>query len=445
MSRTFTASARPGPGPLRPLPRLSAVSRPLDGGANLIHVRRPGAPIVEIRIGLPLPRKFIAATAVPTVLAESILAGTPDFDRDELALAVQRLGGTLAASADSDALTLSASVVTDNAPALMRLIAHVLTAANYPSAEVASDAQRMADEVAMAATQPGVIAGSHLDALLYPGHPYAAGLPTPDEVRAIRPASLRSAHRTVVTPAGAHVVIVGDLTPRRLDAVIAELAPWLTGTGRAAARLAAPTPTPGGTTLVVDRPGAVQSTMRIARQTEGRDSVKWPARAAANLIYGGLFTSRLIQNLRERNGYSYSPRSLFTHHRSCSQWTLTADVASEATAAALVEARYELGRIVTTGVTESELDMARRYAIGALTVQTATRAGLASMLVDMALTGLDVNYLPRYTGELARLTVADVNEAAVVLSPTSMTTVIVGDAASIADSLSTVTSVTAAN
>ena len=260
-------------------------------------------------------------------------------------------------------------------------------------------------------------------------------------MRRVGAAQLRSLHDEIFVPALGHFVMVGDVTPRRaLAAASSAFEPWLArAAGTAAAPLDPLPPVRLGPLQLFDRPGAAQSNIRIARDAPTRTDPWWPAAALANLIFGGMFASRLVENLRERNGYTYSPRTSFDHGRAGSSFVIHADVATESTAASLLETRYELGRIAIQGVTADELESARRYALGALLFETATQSGLASSLVRFAVMGLDPGYLSRYAIALKRAKLRDVDEAAGrLLAPSQMVTVVVGDAGLVGGSLALV-------
>ncbi|MGZ4594552.1 MAG: M16 family metallopeptidase, partial [Actinomycetes bacterium] len=164
-----------------------------------------------------------------------------------------------------------------------------------------------------------------------------------------------------------------------------------------------------------------------------------PAYAAlelANVIFGGYFASRLVQNIREDKGYTYSPRSGLRHGDVASDVVVEADVATEVTGPALVEIAYELGRIATTPVTAEELDSAARYAAGLLALQTATQSGLASTLEGLFADGLDVSWLREYPDRLARVTTDEVREQAQrYFAPARLATVVVGDASRVQDEI----------
>ncbi|MDA8039464.1 MAG: pitrilysin family protein [Actinomycetota bacterium] len=438
MSTLAGATApRPEAGRLRLPRRPSVVDEVTDGGLHVIALRRPGVPLVEVRLAFPLRSRQMRQPAGPLVLSDSLLAGTKRYDRAGLAEAVERLGGGLGATVSNDRLDLSAYGLASRLQDLLALLADVLTGATYPAGEVAADRARKADEVVMALSRPEVLADEALSERLYGSHPYATPIPRPAALEQVGAPLLRRLHRSLLDPRSCHLVIVGDVQPRRaLSLSEAALGSWLESPGGGAVTLPPlPEISPGGIELR-DRPGAVQSNVRLGASAPRRYAPDWPAAAIANEILGGMFTSRLVENLRERHGYTYSPRSAIRHGRAGSSFTLSAEVGTEVTAASLVEIRYELGRLVTSGITEEELEAARRYAVGSFLVRTATQGGLASTLAGFALTGTGPEYLSDYPARIAKLTRAEVDEAARrYLSPGSMATVVVGDGEVVSASL----------
>jgi predicted Zn-dependent peptidase len=141
-----------------------------------------------------------------------------------------------------------------------------------------------------------------------------------------------------------------------------------------------------------------------------------------------MFSSRIVANIRERNGYSYSPRSFVRHGRAGSSFTMAADVATGVTGPALVEIFYELGRIATLGINEEELEMARRHSVGRFSFDTASLPGLATTLANLAIRGVDLGFLTAYPKAVIAATKQMVDEAAArYLAPSRLVTVVVGD------------------
>jgi predicted Zn-dependent peptidase len=154
------------------------------------------------------------------------------------------------------------------------------------------------------------------------------------------------------------------------------------------------------------------------------------------MIYGGYFSSRLVENIRENKGYTYSPRSSVDHQAAGSSFLVEADVATEVTGPALLETWYELGRMALLPVTDAELDAARRYVLGSMALSTATHAGLASTLSALVGAGLPPGWLAEHQQALAEVTVEQVREASArYLAAPSLTTVVVGDADQVAGPL----------
>ncbi|MGK5113155.1 MULTISPECIES: M16 family metallopeptidase [unclassified Geodermatophilus] len=423
----------------RPQPELAVTEAALPSGLRLVVVPRPGVPLVELRLRVPFAAATARAaaqhTARASVLSGAVLLGTSAHDATGIAQQVQAHGGELSVSTDPDRLLFSTTLLAEGLAPVLGVLAEVLTSATYPADLVEAERARVAERIAIARSQPGVIARTALAARRYGTHPYAEQLPSVDLVGAVRSQALRKLHRDRVLPAGSTLVLVGDLDPAAaVDAVGTALAGW-TGEGTAVAAPPAPQLAPGHLE-VVDRPGAVQSNLRLGGPAPSRTDPDLPAVRLANMVYGGYFSSRLVENIRERRGYSYSPRSSVDHLAAASSFLVEADVATEVTAPALLETWYELGRMALTPVTAEELDGARRYVLGSMALATATHAGLASTLSALVGAGLAPGWLAEHQRALAEVTVEQVQAAARrYLQPIGLTAVVVGDAARVADEL----------
>jgi predicted Zn-dependent peptidase len=423
----------------RPQPELAVTEETLPNGLRLVVVPRPGVPLVELRLRIPFAAATARAaaqhTARASVLSGAVLLGTGSHDATGIAEALQAHGGELSVSTDPDRLLFATTLLAEGLAPVLDVLAEVLTDATYPTDRVEAERARVAERIAIARSQPGIIARTALAARRYGPHPYAEQLPAAELVTAVRSQALRKLHRERVLPAGSTLVLVGDLDPAAaVDAVGTALAGW-TGEGTAVAAPPVPQLLPGAL-QVVDRPGAVQSNLRLGGPAPSRTDPDLPAVRLANMVYGGYFSSRLVENIRERRGYSYSPRSSVDHLAAASSFLVEADVATEVTGPAFLETWYELGRIALTPVSEEELDAARRYVLGSMALSTATHAGLASTLSALTGSGLPPQWLAEHQQALARVTVEEVQEAARrFLQPGGLTAVTVGDAGQVADPL----------
>jgi predicted Zn-dependent peptidase len=188
--------------------------------------------------------------------------------------------------------------------------------------------------------------------------------------------------------------------------------------------------------LLVDRPGAVQSNLRVGGSAMARTDPDYAALDLANALFGGYFSSRLTMNIREDKGYTYSPRSSLQHGSAASFLLLQADVATEVTAPALLEVGYELGRMASLPPTVDEVRDTAQYLAGVLALSTSTQAGLAGTLAVLLADGLDVTWLREHPQRLLKVTPEDVHQVARrVLAPSGMVSAVVGDASVVEDPL----------
>ncbi|MCU1589093.1 MAG: peptidase protein [Frankiales bacterium] len=419
----------------------SVADTTLDNGLRVLAVRRPGVPLVELRLRIPFAGKGDDHVARAQLLGDTLLSGTDRRSASQIAVDLQSFGGQLHASNDADRLGISGSVLSSGFGGILDLLGELLTSASYPKDEVVAERDRLVQELAIHRSQASVIAREALLHRMYGEHPYGLELPSAQAVEDVKPSQLRALHAKRVVPAGSVLTVVGDVQPARAVAQVEKaLAGW-TATTKATRTPKLPKHA-AGPALLIDRPGAVQTTIRMAGPAPARSSADYAAASLANMVFGGYFSSRWTANIREDKGYTYGGHSVFEHPPAGSRITVSVDVATDVTAPSMVETLYELGRIATVAVSQEELDQARRYAIGSLQLGTASQAGLASMISMLVGADLGVSYLRDFPTQLQAVTVDEVLAAAAAwMAPTRLSAVLVGDAAVVSDSLQTLIAV----
>lgn len=433
LAEAGVAPVIPAVGTQRKLQLPPVATRVLANGLTVMAVRQRRVPLVQLRLMVPTARVRVNQSdqARQRVLGATLLSGTSTRTALDIARHLQEMGGSLSAGADAEDLSLSGSALAAHLGDLLALTAEVLADATFPKSEVVIERDRVRQEVALQASQPSVQARMALGRRVFGSHPYGAGLPDPEVVGRVTTAQLSRYMHDRVGPGGAVLVLVGDIRAEHaLDQAEAALGGWRTSAP--SEDLPAPPSLVTGPVVLVDRPGAVQTNIRLAGPALPRSDPGYPALALANIVFGGYFSSRLTHNLREDKGYTYSPHTMVEHHTAASVFTIAADVATEVTAPALVEIGYELGRLATLPVTAEELASAQRYLTGTLALAIQTQSGLASYLVLLAAFGLDLDYLRGLPEAVAKVTVEDVLEASARwLAPSGLVTVLVGDASEI--------------
>ncbi|HEY0450155.1 pitrilysin family protein [Actinophytocola sp.] len=437
---TFRTAAEIGHTELgpRPLPALavqraatglSSVDTVLDNGLRVVAVHAPTVPTVELRLRIPFAGTDPLHAARAEVLAATILTGTDRRDRVAIDTDLALVGGELDAGVDPERLSISGNALASGFDTLLDVLADALTGAVHRDDEVGRERDRLVERIAVARSQPSVIAREALQRHRYGDHPYTREMPEAGDVATVTPEQVRALHTAGVLPRGSVLVLVGDVTP---DDAVTRIGRALSGwsADRAAAELPDLPEITAGDLLFVPRPGAVQSQLRLTAQAIVRTDPQYPALQLANLVFGGFFSSRLVENIREDKGYTYHARSSVEFTPSGATLLVETDTASDVTAPALLEMRYELARLGLVPPTESEVDTVRQYAIGSLLISTASQGGLASQLAALAELGLGVDWLVDHPGRLAAVSAEQIAEAALeFFAPTRYTGVVVGDAA----------------
>ncbi|MEV6903696.1 pitrilysin family protein [Amycolatopsis sp. NPDC051372] len=448
--RSAQEIGRTATGP-RPLPELGAqraatdlshVDTTLSNGLRVLAVRKASVPLVEVRLWIPFAGEDALHPATAEVLAETLLTGTAKRDRVEIDAELALIGGDLGAGVDPERLYLNGSALSDGLPTLLDVLGDVLTGATYGEPEVTRERERLIERIAVSRTQPRTIAREALQKQRYGDHPVTREVPQAADVAAVVPEQVRALHAASVLPRGSVLVIVGDIDP---DTVPAELERALGGWASDRSALVLP-PLPeltGGNVLLVPRAGAVQSQIRLSAQTVARTHPSYAALQLANLAFGGYFSSRLVENIREDKGYTYGAHSGFEFTGENAVVNVDADTANEVTAAALLETRYELGRLGLVPPTAEEVESVRQYAIGSLLTSTSSQSGLAGQIMALATTGLGVEWLQEHPARLAAVTGEQVAEVALeYFAPKRFTGVVVGDAELLAPKLTALGDVT---
>jgi predicted Zn-dependent peptidase len=409
-------------------PRL--VERTLSTGLRVQAVRRPSVPLVSLRLWIPWTSRDERSAAAGELMAGSMLLGTKGRGAEELSAALEGLGADLGADLDPDRVAVDGSVLAENLPRLLELVAEILTSAAYREDDLGGERDRLLQKLSIARSRPGVVAREALLHRLYGDHPYGSELVSEADVAPLGSTEVRSLHRRAVRPAGAILTLVGDLSPARAIRWVEDILGGWTG-GHAPRVPSLPKVAPGPVVLV-ERPGAAQTNIRLAGPAVPRTDERFAALDLASTAFAGYMTARLDRNIRETRGYTYGARSAIEHRTAGSRFVLSADVGTEVTGPALREIGYELARLVTEPLEAQELDAARHYAIGLLALSTASQAGLASFLSRLAARGLGPSYLRSYPKQLAALRAEDVLAAArTFLAPSRLVTVLVGDGARI--------------
>ncbi len=399
----------------------------LPNGLTLWLVPEPGFPKVALAV---VVRGGMASDpadrpGISELLANTVNQGTKSRTARQIAEEIQAAGGDLSASANEDALTLTTEVLASKTELALGLLADVVQNATFPDSEVELARRNLADSLRARESQPSFLASRALAEAVYGSHPYHVLASTQAALAQMTAAELRQIYAQRFRPDQALLVVVGDFeVPRMTGAVSSALANWKAPAGAAVAAVPAPPGTTPHTVYFVPRPGSVQTTFIVAMPGPTRQAPDYAETRVANAIYGGMFGSRLILNIREDKGYTYSPFAFIQTLRLAGLAQTRADVRNEVTGATYNEIQYELNRMATTTPAPDEVQRAQRFLVGNRAITLQSRSAVASQLGTLWVDGLPPEELGLESERVQKVTPQQVEQVAMKYLPAARATVI---------------------
>ena len=240
---------------------------------------------------------------------------------------------------------------------------------------------------------------------------------------------LAARHDVLMRPAASTLLVCGDIEDLAVEEIVAgAFGAWTGGLDGPAATSPPDEPAAGRRVVLVDRPGAPQSEIRVGHVGTPRRIDDFHALSVTNALLGGLFNSRLNMLLREERGYTYGVQSGFDMRRAAGPFAVRCAVESDVTAPAVADIMAELGRLASDPVEDEELDAARDYLIGVFPLRFETSAQVAGALSGLVVHGLPDDELDRYRPAVAAVGADDVRAAAAAhIDAERASIVIVGD------------------
>ena len=407
-------SAIPSLTPARPVIWPARVHKTLSNGLEIVLVESHSIPKFTGELFFRTGNAMTAATApgLADMTATVARTGTTRRTSRQIEEDLRRMGSDLSSGAGADTSVISFGGLVDFSNDLLELVSELAQRAAFPVEEFERERRQLIEGLRIERTTPGFLAGERFRRVLFGSHPYGTISPTEEQVAGYRVEQLADYYKKFYRPGNALLAMVGDFEPRKMLAQIEKIfGSWES----APVDQARNPPLPEileRRVYLVHLPGSVQTQILMGNRAITRKHPDWLRLTLANSIYGGAFNSRLVMNIREDKGYTYSPHSGMHSLRQHGYFSIGAAVRNDVVGAALAEIFYELDRMRETPVGESELDDARVYMTGLFSLGLATQDGLAGQLATAALEKLPEDYLETYRERVLALTSADVLDAA---------------------------------
>ncbi|MGI4719291.1 MAG: M16 family metallopeptidase [Janthinobacterium lividum] len=429
----------PAYGKDKPIPVPKIARKTLPNGLTVWVVPRNGLPRVDYVLavrGAGFAADAPQTPAFANMLAGLLNEGTARRDSRAIAEAAQGMGGSVAASASSDGIMVSANALASQAGPMMQLLAEVTRAPSFPENEVKLAKANALQSLRASEAQPGFRAERAISRAVYGDHPYARTTPTVEAINAVTQDLLRSEHAKRIRPDRALLVITGAI--KEGDAM--KLAQQAFGdwqaSGPALPETAAAPAAAAPARILLQRDGSVQSTLRLGSPgiaASAQDQI--PLRLASTILGGG-FSSRVNINLREEKGYTYGASAGARMNRAGGAIVGGADVRNEVTGAALNEYFGEYKRIGAELVPAREMEMNKRYVAGGYMISNQLQRAVAGTLASNWLVGLPAEFLGEYVPRIQKVTPEQVRDVSKkYFAPEKQSIVVVGDRKALGEQL----------
>ena len=422
-----------GPAPTISLGEYSTFK--LDNGLSVIVVQNNKLPRVSYRLTLDRAPIFEGQKAGYVSFAGDLMkTGTTSRSKSEIDEAIDFIGGNLSTFSTG----ISGSSLSKHSDALLEVMSDVLLHPTFPEEELEKARKQALSGLASAKTSADQISANISNAATYGlSHPYGE-MQTEKTTNAITRNDVVSYYNSYFRPNIAYLVIVGDVTVEQAK----EQANKYFGSWKAdqtpRAMYPVPAPPAGNRVVFVPLKGAVQSVINICHTVEltpgHPDAIA--VSVMNNILGGGVFGGRLMQNLREDKAYTYGARSNISPDRVIGEFSAYASVRNEVTDSSITEFLYEIDLLTRERVADSTLVFIKNFMNGNFARSLENPQTIANFALNTELNGLPKDYYATYLEKLAAVTADDVLRVAKkYLKPENLNITVVGNKEEVGDKL----------
>jgi zinc protease len=423
----------PQPGPPPPLNLPAIQKRQLSNNLPVWIVELHEVPVAQVNLVVLSGSTNDPAGkfGISSVTAAMLEQGAGSRSALDIADAIDYLGADLGAASGIDSSAVRLHVPVARLADALPIMADVVLRPTFPADELERLRRQRLTSLLQARDDPGTIAALTFSRVLYgPAHRYGtATAGTAETIKSFTAADLRAFYQATFRPDNAALLVVGDVAADKATALLeSAFGAWKAqGQGAAAAKLP-PVQEPAKREVVlVDKPDAAQSQIRIGWIGVPRSTPDYFPIQVLNTILGGSFSSRLNMNLREKHGYAYGAGSGFDMRASAGPFAASAGVQTDKTAEALKEFFVEL-EAIQKPVPAEEFTRAKNYVALRFPEAFETTGDISRRLEDMLVYHLPEDYFLKYVENIQAVAAADVQRAAQkYIQPARFLVVVVGD------------------
>jgi zinc protease len=415
--------------------------RTLPNGLRVIVARSSDLPLVTadltVKTGAWADPQGLSGVAGMT--ANMLTEGTTTRSAQEIARQVEQLGATLESGASLEASSVTLNVMPDKLATGMAIMADVARNPAFKAEELDRQRQLALDSLQVAYQEPGQLAALATAPVVFAGTPFGhVTNGTPGSLPRIKTTDLAAVHRAWFRPDNAVLVLTGDISAEQGFALAEQaFGDW--------ARPATPLPPPPAISptvvrraVVIDLPGAGQASVNVVKPAIARNDPGYYSGLVANTVLGGGYSARLNEEIRIKRGLSYGASSRLAANRTTGSFRASAQTKNESAPQVLDLITEQMKTLAAAPASADELKARKSVLVGNYGRELATTGGLADILGNLALYGVPLDEITRYTAKVEAVSPAQVESfAGRTLDPGAASVIIAGDAKAFAGPLKT--------
>jgi zinc protease len=398
------------------------------GGINAWLVEEQSIPFVALELrfkggaSLDLPGKRGATNLMVGLLEE----GAADLDARAFAERAEELAVSFDFDVSDDAVSVSAQFLTENQDEALALLRDALTRPRFDLSAMDRVRAQVVSGIRSDQQDPDFLVGQAFDAMVFGDHPYATAIEgTEDSVQGLVRDDIVAAYRGALARDRVYVGAAGAISADTLSEVLDKLLADLPETGLPQAPDISVNTEAGVTVIPFDIP---QSVAIFGHEGLARDDPDFfPAYVLNEILGGGGFEARLMEEVREKRGLTYGVYSYLVPKDHAALYLGRVSSANDRIAEAIDVIRDEWTKMAENGVTEEELESAKTYLTGAYPLRFDGNGRIANILVGMQMDDLPVDYVVTRNDKVRAITLEDIQRvAARILKPDALRFVVVG-------------------
>jgi len=409
-------SQMPPPGDPRPFHFPQAATKTLDNGLRVFVITDHSQPAVAASLVILSAGSIKDPKAMPGVAdmtADLLTEGTEKRSANQIAEAIDFVGGSLSATAGKDSTGVDLNVVKKDLDAGLDLMSDVVLHPAFRTEELDRHRQQLLSNLTVNYANPQFLASVVFNRSLYGSSPY--GWPaegTPDTANKLAREDLAKFHDANYAPNQSLIAFAGDISPEEAFAAAEKYFGSWPKLDVADAAPSAPEPLKGMHIWLIDKPDAVQTQIRAGKLGITRGDPDYIPVEVMNRIFGGGYNSRLNTEVRVKKGLTYGANSSFNPHRYAGSFAVSTYTRTAATVEVAKLVVGLIAKMSTGDVTPQEMDFARDYLAGVYPIQSETADRVAGRVLTAAAYDLPADYNSTYPEKIRGVTSAQVQAMA---------------------------------